>query len=148
MPSSSRSDADVIALAVAGALLHEMARDKALMAQAVVLYQAGTLDLLALTNTQEFAALEGHDFFAIQNQFCQVIPELNASVPQMMAAIKALVEKGGQDLAAHLPERAFRTWLDRDIGRAGEIVAISDGGAKVDRRFLLAAVEALGDSHA
>ena len=146
MRSSGLSDADVIAHAAAGTLLRKMAKDKALVTQAVALHQAYKLDLLALINTQAFSALDGHDFFAVQHEFCQVIPELKASVPQMMAAIKALVEKGGQDLAAHLPERAFRTWLDRDLGRAGEIVAISDGGAKVDRRFLLAAVEALGDA--
>jgi hypothetical protein len=112
----------------------------------VALHNSQQIDLLSLTTTPGFMALDGIHFFSVQQVFCGMIPHLDTPLDQMMAAVQRLVEMGGRDGAAGLPYNAFKAWLDRDPTRARAVVAAADAGDNLNEQFLAIAVEALGDT--
>jgi hypothetical protein len=76
--------------------------------------------LLGLTGTPQFAALATHAFFTLQQFFCEAIPKLETPAEPLMRAVRALVEKAGNDLASNLPNVEFRKWCGADLARARE----------------------------
>src|SRR5207247_27482 len=129
------TDADLIASAKAGALFDllkgEIDHDPAdsLLNRAAALHNNGRIDLLRDTLAGTLKTLVGPDFFSAQTIFCELIPKLNAPVPEMITLVKQLVEKGGNDGAALFPLQAFKAWLANDIARADEILAIFRAGS-------------------
>jgi hypothetical protein len=110
--TSTFTDLKIAELCRSGALLGEIGRinsDDAepgsLLNRCVALHNAGQIDLLALTETQQFAELSGPAFFDRQHFFCKAIPFLDATVPTLVQAVQSLVVKGGNDLASSLPRQ-------------------------------------------
>jgi hypothetical protein len=60
----------------------------------------------------------------------------------MMTCVKALIEKGGQDLAANWPSAGFTEWCSVDPSRATAIIEISNAGDPLAREFLSFALTA------
>lgn len=92
-----------------------------------VLHNAKEINLLSLTEGSEFEAISPQRFFAGQHFYCDVIPSLDASITEMMRCVHALVKKGGEDLAANQPNAAFKTWCERDLSRAREVIDAAQG---------------------
>ena len=106
------------------------------------LHNAGKIDLFALTENPAFQGLAGHRFFMGQQFLCEVIPKLDARPSDMMRFVDALVEKGGEDLAANQPNAAFRAWCEADIARAHEVVCLAKQDDQLAKKFLSFALAA------
>jgi hypothetical protein len=100
----SLSDAEIVDRCKSGALVRDLDRwdldetnPGSTVARCVALHNASQIDFLGLVHTAEFAALSGPEFFAVQHAFTEAIPQLDPPPRQVMAAVKILVEKGGND---------------------------------------------------
>lgn len=60
--------------------------------------------LVSIENGADF------DFFALQQFYCSIIPELNAEPLEMIDAVSALVRAAGNDLAGGYPNTAIKQW--------------------------------------
>ena len=101
------SDQDIVARCDLGALVLDIDRwdlNKENLAsvlnRSIALHNGGRIDLLGLIDMLIVAAIGGHAFFVLQHFFCEAIPQLEAQSDHLMRAVKALVEKGGNDGAA------------------------------------------------
>lgn len=145
------TDDDLVASAKAGELFDllegEIDHDPvdSLLNRAAALHNDGRIDLVRDTLAGSVETLVGRNFFSAQTIFCELIPKLNAPVPEMISLVKQLVEKGGNDGAAHFPLQAFKAWLANDLARAEEILAIFRAGSTDDAAYLSAALEVLAD---
>lgn len=119
------------------------------VAEAIVrcaqLHNSGQLDLLRLVEDGTLQALPGPSFFMAMHFFCKVLPELKATPARVMAVVDALVQHGGDDLAANQPNAAFREWCSKDPSRSHEVIAASDAGDPMAMRHLTFALEGAGD---
>lgn len=88
----------------------------------VKLHNSKRINLLTLLDTSEFSSVEQFNFFAGQNFYCDVIPELDASIQEIMKCVFALVGKAGADGAANLPNAALEKWCKVDLARAKKII--------------------------
>jgi hypothetical protein len=111
-------------------------QEEPVISKCAEMHSQGEINLLALIESPSFSGIDVHRFFAGQHFYCKVIPLLNASPHDMMTCIKALVEKGGQDLAANQPNAGFGEWCSADLARATAIVESSDAGDPLARDFL------------
>jgi hypothetical protein len=146
------SDQEIIDRCRSGDLVHHIGRTgrnaadpSSLLNRCIALHNSGQLELLRLTGTPEFAALATHAFFTVQHFFCEAIPKLETPVESLMRAVRALVEKAGNDGAANLPKVAFRNWCAADLARARAIVHDAEQGDALSISFLTVALDALGD---
>lgn len=144
-PSNSLSKRAVVRLYEANALLDDIAERhgeeiKHLEALCVRLHNAGTIDLLSLTNSPAFAALGTHSYFTVQHFYCQVIPKLEASARAVMTTCAALVEKAGADLAAGFPNLAFEEWCRKHAQQAASVIRSARQDDSLSKRFLPFAV--------
>lgn len=105
-------------------------------------HNSGRLNLLSLTQGQEFREIDGHSLFVGQNFYCEIIPELSASTSEMMRCVDALVLKAGADMAANLPNAAFRKWCEVDLDRASEVIELAKGGDELACKSLSFALNA------
>lgn len=140
-PSPSLSKRAVIGLYEVNTLLDDIAERHGkeiehLEAHCVTLHNAGTIDLLALTNSPAFAALATHSYFAVQHFYCRAIPKLKASSRAVMATCAALVDKAGPDLGAGLPNLAFEEWCRNHAQQAASVVRCARQGDPLSKRFL------------
>jgi hypothetical protein len=108
----------------------------------VKLHNVGAIDLLSLTKTSEFERIDGSRFFLGQHFFCEAIPRLNDSTREMMHCVRALVEKGGTDLAANQPNAAFAEWCKADLVRAQEVLHAAREDDPLANEFLTFALTA------
>jgi hypothetical protein len=106
------------------------------------LHNAGRLNLLSLATHSQLESVDPREFFVGQHFFTEVIPNLKSSTREMMSAVKALVEKGGTDLAASEPNGAFRKWCAVDLTRAHEVVEAAKGDDPLASEVLAFALEA------
>jgi hypothetical protein len=60
------------------------------------LHNAGTIDVLEPARAIGSSPVDQHEFFTVMHVYCDLIPELEAEVPQMLAAVKALVARAGR----------------------------------------------------
>lgn len=114
----------------------------ALRAELIALHNAGTIDALEPARNIADAAIGQSDFFFIQQVFVDIIPQLESTVPAMLAAVKALVARACNDLAAGMPSNAFRTWAERGP-RALETLAAIDPDDAEDATYVFLALQAL-----
>ena len=150
--AAALTDQEIINRCRSGALIDDIdrfdnddANPASLMKRCVALHNSGQLDLLALTGTTQFAALGGHIFFAVQHFFDKAIPSLETTALPLMQAVKALVIKGGGDLAANWPYEAFWKWCSVDLARAQTIVTDAERGDPLSIEFVTFALRALSD---
>ncbi len=86
---------------------------KAFSATLTKLHNDGTTDVLEPARTISSSSISQHDFFTVMLAYCDLIPTLQAEVPAMLAAVKALSGRAGEDLASGMPNGAFRTWAEQ-----------------------------------
>jgi hypothetical protein len=146
------SDQEIIDRCQSGELVHDIAKfDRnaadpgSLLNRCIALHNSGQLELLGLIGAPQFAALAGHAFFTLQQFFCETIPKLEAPAGLLMRAVRALVEKGGNDLASNFPNVALQNWCGADLARARAIVDAAEQGDALSISFLTVALDALGD---
>lgn len=120
--------------------------DAASIDQFVGLHNAGTIDLATAVKSDAFERLGGHSFFVVQHFFNKAIPRIETiSVEQMMELVATLVQKGGTDLAANEPNRAFLEWCERDLDRADAVIEAACKGNELAQSHLTFALQAKMD---
>ncbi|MHC1698598.1 MAG: hypothetical protein AB9919_11170 [Geobacteraceae bacterium] len=143
---------ELVAIFDRGMLASEMARrfglkDKAQIQQVEALcaelHNTGKIDLLGLVETDAFQGPNASDFFMAMHFFCRILPELDATPARMMACIHVLVTLGGEDLAAHQPNSAFRAWCAKDQRRSHVVIAAARSGDELASHHLTFALEAI-----
>ncbi|WP_299416193.1 hypothetical protein [uncultured Sulfitobacter sp.] len=101
--------------------------------------------LLADDELSMIAEMEGAEFFEVQIILREVIPHLTVTAFEVMRLVKALVDKGGDDLAANQPNAAFREWCAADERRSDEVIAAARGGDVLSQEHLVFALQAKDD---
>ena len=109
------------------------------------LHNSGEINVLSLSRPEALAKHSGHHFFIGQNLFLKVIPKLNASLDEVAACVAALVNQGGADLAATLPNGAFREWCEADPERGDEVIWRALRGDEAIEPFLVFGLQAVRD---
>ena len=84
---------------------------------AAEIHNSRECNLLDAFEASELASHSGGDFFALQHFFVKLLPELHAEVEQVIRCVTALRERAGNDMMANEPNRAFRAWCEKDLGR-------------------------------
>jgi hypothetical protein len=126
-------------------LIREHRRDEegeTFRATLVALHNDGAINVLALVDAIVAAQTAQNDFFLIQGVYVDIIPKLKATVPAMMAAVKTLVSRGGDDLASGQPNVAFQTWAE-SADRARTILSLIDPSSPEDATYVFLALRAL-----
>lgn len=125
--------------------------EEALLVEALVdLHNSEAIDVFSVAPSPDLSALAAHDFFVGQHLLGKVIPRLQASSTEMMTLISALVRKGGEDLAANLPNGFFTEWLTVNPDQAREII---EGAKSADPQcadhltFALTATSDVAEAH-
>ena len=92
--AAALTDQEIIDRCQSGALIDNIdslasdgANPASLLNRCIVLHNTGRLDLLALTGTARFAALDGHKFFTVQHFFDVAIPALETPERPLMRAV-------------------------------------------------------------
>lgn len=109
------------------------------------LHNLGEIDLVAVASQEPDADVAAHDFFTLQRLFVRTIPELEISLPEMLALVDRLVKRGGDDYMASEPNTALLAWLKKDLGRAEDLVTSAADGDALAVSHLTFALQALGD---
>ncbi|MGK6321008.1 hypothetical protein [Sphingomonas sp. DT-204] len=115
---------------------------KAFRATLVQLHNDGTIDVLEPARTISSSLINQHDFFTAMHVYCDLIPALQAEVPVMLAAVKALVARAGNDGASGMPNGAFRTWAEQG-DRARTTLATIDEQDPEDAAYVFLGLQAL-----
>lgn len=115
---------------------------KAFRATLVELHNDGTIDVLEPARAISSSTIDQHDFFTVMSVYCDLIPTLQAEVPAMLAAVKALVARAGNDGASGMPNGAYRTWAEQG-DRARETLVTIDEESLEDSAYLFLGLQAL-----
>lgn len=86
---------------------------KAFRATLATLHNDGTIDALEPARMIGASTIDQHQFFTVMHVYCDLIPELDAEVPAMLGAVKALAGRAGDDLASGMPNGAYRKWAEQ-----------------------------------
>ena len=86
---------------------------KAFRATLTKLHNDGTIDVLEPARQIATSPIDQHDFFTVMHVYTELIPTLDASVTDMLAAVKALSNRAGEDLASGMPNGAYRSWAEQ-----------------------------------
>ena len=117
-----------------------------LLERCVELHNSGRIDLIALVEQGAHERLSRHDFFPVMHFYCKVIPRLEGvSVERMMRSVARLVQTGGADLAANVPNSALVEWCAADATRAQEIIEHARRGHELAIDHLTFALQAKGN---
>jgi hypothetical protein len=116
-----------------------------IQATCVELHNDGRIDLLGILTADTLRDIKGSNFFVGQHFYDQVIPLLQADVEEMMRVVNLLVETGGSDLAANVPNEAFRKWCEADLTRAQFVIEAAKADEEIAIKFLTFALSAKGD---
>lgn len=117
----------------------------AFRATLVALHNERTIDVLEPARTIGDSPVNQHDFFTVMHVYCDLIPELEAEVPAMLAAVKALVARAGDDLASGMPNGTYRTWAEQG-NRARATFAAIDPADPEDSTYVFLGLQALAKS--
>ena len=109
------------------------------------LHNRNEIDLFSVTRPEVLAPFAGPRFFTGQNLFLKIIPDLEATLDEMTAAVSTLVTAGGADMASTWPNGSFREWCEKDQSRSEEVIARSLAGDEAISPFLVFALQAVGD---
>lgn len=143
---------DIIAHHAAGTLLElfvERTRrhrsddiGKAFRSTLANLHNDGAIDVLEPARGISSSSINQHDFFTVMHVYCDLIPTLEAEVPSMLAAVKALVARAGNDGASGMPNGAYRTWAEQGDRARATLTAI-DAQDPDDAAYLFLGLQAL-----
>ncbi|MCV0368724.1 hypothetical protein [Filomicrobium sp.] len=118
----------------------------ALLDACVQRHNEGRIDLIALIEDGSHARLSRQDFFPVVDFYCRAMPRLeNVQVSRMLACVAKLVETGGEDLAANMPNTALIAWCAADPARADEIIKDARCGDALATAHLAFALQAKED---
>ncbi|MGY3032620.1 hypothetical protein ACVIIV_001790 [Bradyrhizobium sp. USDA 4354] len=106
------------------------------------LHNDGTINVLEPARTIDSSPITQHDFFTILHVYCGLIPELKAEVPAMLAAVKALIARAGNDLVSGMPNGAYRSWAEQG-NRARVTLSALDAAQPEDAAYLFIGLQAL-----
>jgi hypothetical protein len=150
VPATTLTDAEIIARSQSGELIDDIGRLDAddvdpasLLNRCIYLHNDGQIDLLSLVKTVRFNSLTTQAFFVRQRFFYKAIPKLETPTLPLMEAVQILVAKGGNDLASHHPNEAFRNWCAANPAKAQAIVAAAQVGDQTAIAFVTFALTAL-----
>lgn len=115
---------------------------KAFRATLARLHNDGTIDVLEPAQQIATSPINQHDFFTVMQVYTDLIPSLDASVADMLAAVKALSTRAGEDLASGMPNGAFRTWAEKG-SRAREALEAINPEDGDDSAYIFLALQAL-----
>ncbi|WP_430244911.1 hypothetical protein [Neorhizobium sp. DAR64861/K0K2] len=118
---------------------------KAFQAILTKLHNNRKIDVLEAARTISGSSISQHDFFTVMHVYCQLIPTLQAEVPAMLAAVKALVARAGEDLASGMPNSAYRAWAEQG-DRARATLAIINVQSPEDSAYVFLGLQALAKS--
>lgn len=118
---------------------------KAFRATLTALHNSATIDVLEPARTIGNSPIDQHDFFIVMHVYCDLVPELKAQVPAMLAAVKALVARAGNDGVAGMPNSAYRTWAEQG-NRAQATLAAIDPADPEDATYVFLGLQALAKS--
>lgn len=146
---------DIIAHAQAGTLptlfierLRRHGRDdfgQAFRAALTELHNDGTIDVLEPAQNIASSPIDQHQFFTVMHIYAELIPGLDAAVPTMLAAVKGLTGRAGDDMASGMPNGAFRAWAEQG-GRAQATFDTIDPASPDDSAYIFLALQALDGS--
>ena len=91
---------------------------KRICAACAGLHNDGEINLLGSLSEQNIADQAPHRFFTLQHFYVEAIPNLDASLVEILNLVDTLVRRGGEDLAANQPNGALLLWLKHDLSRA------------------------------
>jgi hypothetical protein len=110
------------------------------------LHNQGTIDVLEPARLIESSPINRHEFFTVMHVYTDLIPTLVAEVPAMLAAVKALGARGGDDLASGMPNGAYRTWAEQG-DRARATLGAIDPQSPDDSAYVFLGLQALAKSN-
>jgi hypothetical protein len=109
------------------------------------LHNNGTIDVLEPAQNIASSPIDQHQFFTVMHVYSDLIPGLDAEVPTMLAAVKALTARAGDDGASGMPNGALRTWAEQG-DRAKAMLAAVDPAAPEDSAYVFIGLQALAKS--
>lgn len=115
---------------------------KAFRSTLTKLHNDGAIDVLEPARAISSSSIDQHDFFTVMLVYCDLIPALEAEVPVMLTAVKALVARAGNDGASGMPNGAYRTWAEQG-DRAQATLAAIDARDPEDAAYLFLGLQAL-----
>lgn len=115
-----------------------------LEAIASVLKQSNS-PLLGENGEKTLASMSLPAFFKLQHKLVALIPKLECDHLDLLHLVSALVTTGGDDLAANRPNRALRTWFERDPRRASDVYRDARAGNQLAVKHLTFALEGAMD---
>lgn len=95
---------------------------RAFRAMLTGLHNDGTIDVLEPARQIASSPIDQHQFFTVMHAYTDLIPALEAEVPAMLAAVKALVARAGDDGAAGMPNGACRTVAKLESAKKGTLL--------------------------
>lgn len=118
---------------------------KAFRATLTRLHNDGIIDVLEPARQIASSPIDQHQFFTVMHVYTDLIPTLEAEVSAMLAAVKALVARAGNDGAAGMPNGAFRTWAEQHDRARATLIAI-DPEAPEDSAYVFLGLQAFEKS--
>ena len=147
----SLTDAEIVARYSNGTLLaalrlpSDQAHQPAAVARLLDLHNAGSIDLLALTNVAEFSALDKRQFFHVTQVYAALLPKLLAATLAVQRAVEQFLSHPNRDGFSPLVAEAFRVWISQDINRAKDVLAYALDNAATDPEVLRTALVTTSD---
>jgi hypothetical protein len=115
-----------------------------LLTALIELHNSDRVNLQDLLASEAFTSTTGLRFYQVQSFFSEAIAAIKATVPQMVAIVLRLDPKDGRS-GGGSNRIAFRSWLDSNVARATEVIALAEDGNDNGRSVLSIALQALGD---
>lgn len=115
---------------------------KAFRATLTKLHADGTIDVLEPARQIATSPINQHHFFTVMHVYTELIPTLDASVTDMLAAVKALSNRAGEDLASGMPNGAYRSWAEQG-SRARDTLETINPDDGDDSAYIFLALQAL-----
>ncbi|MGK2912073.1 MAG: hypothetical protein ACSLE1_20065 [Sphingobium sp.] len=109
------------------------------------LHNDSTIDVLEPARQIASSPINQHQFFTVMHVYTELIPTLQAEVPEMLAAVKALVGRAGNDGAAGMPNGAYRTWAEQGDRARATLAAITPEDPD-DSAYVFLGLQALANS--
>lgn len=115
---------------------------KAFRSTLTKLHNDGAIDVLEPARAISSSPIDQHDFFTVMHVYCDLIPTLEAEVPAMLAAVKALIARAGIDGMSGMPNGAYRSWAEQG-DRARATLLTIDAHDPDDAAYVFLGLQAL-----
>lgn len=118
---------------------------QAFRATLIDLHNRGTIDVLEPARNIASSPIDQHQFFAVMRVYTDLIPDLEAEVSTMLAAVKGLTDRAGEDMISGMPNGAFQTWVEQGDRALAAFEAINPADPE-DSPYVFLALQALAKS--